>query len=125
MSVVLLLPIRTWAESDCDGTILEMTACLEQEYKQLDSRLNQLYKRVLDRVNLSGGKNPRGGDKNVSNLFVKAHKTWLSFRDEECKARSGYFSEGSMEKLELMGCRAELTRDRIKLLENWLELLER
>ncbi len=125
LGLLLLFPFGTSAGSDCQGTTLEMAACLEKDYKQLDSKLSNLYKRVSDGLAPSPKKGGSSQEASIRDLFMKAHKTWLSFRDEECKARQGYFSDGSMGKLESLGCRIELTEERIKSLENWLELLER
>lgn len=125
LGLVCLAPLDAWAGSDCPGTTLQMIACLEQKYRGLDSKLNQLYKRVLEGLS-SSAEDPLGsGQRRIKELFMNAQEKWVSFRDEECRARSGYFSEGSMEKLELMACRVEITKDRIKLLESWVELLER
>lgn len=120
-----MFPFGASAGSDCEGTTLEMAACLEKNYRELDSKLSHLYKRVLDGLAPSPKKAGSSQEIGARDLFMKAHKTWLNFRDEECRARQGYFSDGSMGKLEFLGCRIELTEERIKSLENWLELLER
>ncbi|MGQ9652937.1 MAG: lysozyme inhibitor LprI family protein [Thermodesulfobacteriota bacterium] len=122
---LFLFPSRTSAGSDCEGTTVQITACLEREYGELDSRLNRLYTRILDGLGPPGKRVDPIGEPDTRELFVNAQRTWLAFRDQECKARQSYFSEGSMGKVELMECRIELTKDRITLLENWLELLGR
>lgn len=126
LGLLFLIPSFTSAGSDCEGTTLQITACLQREYKELDYSMGELYRRILEGLGGPSGKKAAGSrEVNSRDLLVSAQKAWLSFREEECRARSGYFAGGSMEKLELMGCRVELTKHRIKLLENWLELLER
>ncbi len=125
LGLFLSLSSRASGKSDCDGTTVQITECLEREYREVDSKMNHLYRRVLDKLGPSGKQASQDREGNVRDLFVRAQRAWLSFRDEECKARYSYFSQGSMGNVELLECRIELTGDRIKLLDNWLELLGR
>ncbi|MEJ5375724.1 MAG: lysozyme inhibitor LprI family protein [bacterium] len=125
LGLLLLVPWGGALGSDCDGNTLEILECLEKKYKELDSKLNHLYRRILDQLGPSAKQTSQDRKANVRDLFVKAQKAWISFRDEECRARYSYFSEGSMGKLELMECQVELTKERLRILENWLDLLDR
>ncbi len=120
-----LLPCSAHAGSDCDGTTLQIIACLEREHRELDSSLKNLYSRVLHGLASSSAETGPSRRPSARELLMSSQKAWLDFREQECKARQSYFSEGSMGKMELLGCWIELTRDRVRFLENWLELLER
>lgn len=125
LNMFLCAPCSPSETSGCDGTTLQITDCLQREYRGVDTRLKELYQRILAGLGSpeQGGPGPHG--KKARDLFIKAHKTWLIFREDECRARYSYFAEGSMREMVLLECQIELSKDRIRFLEGWLDLMER
>lgn len=118
----------SYPQSSCEGTTIEMVACMQQEHRKADTELKGLYQRVLRGVGASREvkrEKPDSHGEEVGELLERAQNTWFSFREQECKARGKYLAGGSMAQLEILACKIQLTRERIRSLEQWMELLER
>ena len=91
------------AAAECDGTQAEMNRCADQQYREQDRRLNELYKRLE--------KTPE---------LINAQRAWIAFRDAECDWQEAEYKEGSMYPMAYSYCLAGVTEDRIKTFENAL-----
>ena len=91
-----------------DGAQQQMNACMAEEYRKVDARLNSVYSElvaVLERPS----------------ALRKAQKAWLRFRDLSCDYEtSGIGRDGSLYPFSLAACRIDLTAKRIRDLEQYL-----
>lgn len=98
--------------SACDsGVTRSMTICAMYGYKVEDLRLNDLYPVVL--------KNVKGTS--AEKKLAKAQRAWLAFRNAACDYESDGWSGGTGHAMVEMSCMANLTRDRIKQLEEYAQ----
>lgn len=91
------------AAADCEGSQSEMNQCADQQYRQQDRRLNELYKKLE--------KTPE---------LIKAQRAWIAFRDAECDWQEAEYKDGSMYPMAYSYCLAGVTEERIKTFENVL-----
>jgi uncharacterized protein YecT (DUF1311 family) len=117
-SIVLLLALATLAHADdgapawlqrCgDGPQQQMNACMAEEYRQADARLNAVYGELTGML-----ENP--------STLRQAQKAWLRFRDLSCEYEtSGIGRDGSLYPYALAACRIGHTEQRIRELEQYL-----
>ena len=104
-------------KSCLDSAITEgdMNECSEKDFKSADNELNQVYKSIQTKFK----KDP---------LFLKklkiAQLAWIQFRDAQFdmkyphKDEDGYY--GSVFSMCIANYKAQLTRERIKSLKEWL-----
>jgi uncharacterized protein YecT (DUF1311 family) len=100
---------------DCKkaSTQLEMNHCAYKSFKAADTELNQVYRQL--RNNYKGTAQDR--------QLVDAQLAWIKFRDTDCKFSADRFKGGSIAPLIYSGCQEGLTKERIRSLNNYLELL--
>jgi len=91
-------------------TTLDMNMCSSQEFKAADTKLNQLYQQLRPKLN----------SKQQQRLTV-AQRTWIKFRDETCNYEAGQFEGGSLAPSTYGYCRARVTQERVKDLEDYLK----
>jgi len=91
-------------------TTLDMNMCSSQEFKAADTKLNQLYQQLRAKLN----------SKQQQKLTV-AQRTWIKFRDETCNYEAGQFEGGSLAPSTYGYCRARVTQERVKDLEDYLK----
>lgn len=92
------------------GTMLDMNQCLADEYKKVDARLNDLYRRLI-------------GSHADPSLLRKSQAAWIRFRDLDCEyASSGISADGSLRPFSDNACRIDLTEKRIRDLDGYLGL---
>jgi uncharacterized protein YecT (DUF1311 family) len=54
----------------------------------------------------------------VEEAFVASQVAWHKYAEAECKAVYEYYKEGSVRNIQLLGCQAQLARQRTWLLWN-------
>ncbi|MBE9123183.1 DUF1311 domain-containing protein [Tychonema sp. LEGE 07199] len=91
-------------------TTLDMNMCSSQEFKAADTKLNQLYQQLRAKIN----------SKQQQRLTV-AQRSWLKFRDESCSYEAGHFEGGTLASSTYVYCRARVTQQRVKDLEDYLK----
>jgi uncharacterized protein YecT (DUF1311 family) len=111
-SIILLTLIGIRVQSQTQSEMNEQSF---DSYKKVDTELNDVYKKILDKYK-------------SDTLFIKnlkiSQRIWISFRDAELNMKFpdyGPYWYGSMHPMCVAGYLEELTKDRIKTLKKWLE----
>ncbi|MCC3406064.1 MAG: DUF1311 domain-containing protein [Microcoleus sp. PH2017_10_PVI_O_A] len=91
-------------------TTVDMTICSSQEFKAADTKLNQLYQQLLPKINSK-----------QKQRLTTAQRTWVKFRDETCNYEAGHFEGGTLAAPIYVSCKATVTQQRVKDLEDYLE----
>lgn len=86
------------------GVVPEMQACIEEEFEYQDSRLNDVYRRLLETSE---------GSKKIE--LESSQKLWLAERDSKCGWDAS--EEGQGQRIEANDCFLEMTAKRAKELE--------
>lgn len=106
------IPLQVAQQPNCKNpqTTVEMNVCSSQEFQAADSKLNQLYQQLQAKIS----------SRQKQRLTV-AQRTWIKFRDENCDYAKGQFEGGSLAASTYGYCRATVTQERIKDLEDYLK----
>ncbi|MBE9185810.1 DUF1311 domain-containing protein [Microcoleus sp. LEGE 07076] len=106
------IPLQIAQQPNCKSpqTTLDMNMCASQEFKAADTKLNQVYQQL--RAKLSSKKKQR---------LTVAQRTWIEFRDKTCDYEAGKFEGGTLAASTYVYCRARVTQQRIKDLEDYLK----
>ncbi|MEG4801811.1 lysozyme inhibitor LprI family protein [Microcoleus sp. ARI1-B5] len=91
-------------------TTLDMNMCSSQEFKAADTKLNQLYQQLLPKLNSK-----------QQQRLTAAQRSWVKFRDETCDYEAGKFEGGTLAAPTYGYCRARVTQQRVKDLEDYLK----
>ena len=89
---------------------LEMNTCTAQAFKREDALLNQVYAAYRAKL-----------EPDRRSALTVAQKTWLTFRDSECKFEEDNYAGGSIQPAIWSTCLAGLTQERRKALAVLLE----
>ena len=92
-----------------------MNQCAGQEFKAADKELNAVYQQITGRLK----DNP-----DSKKLLVGAQRSWIAFRDAECKFSASGVEGGSVYPLIYSNCVTELTKARVETLKNYLKCQE-
>jgi uncharacterized protein YecT (DUF1311 family) len=101
----------------------DMNYCAAMDYKTADDQLNAVYKQALksqadlDKQNAEFDPNQAGALK----ALKKAQRAWIDYRDGECEGESYQAAGGTMQPMLEAGCDADLTRKRIKELQELIK----
>lgn len=100
-------------------TQMDMNFCAAIDFERADVALNAAWRQAIAGERAADRERPRGDDVRPSNEAVlrQAQRAWIVFRDAHCTVE-GYDQArgGSMETMVYHGCRARLTRERIRQL---------
>ncbi len=109
---ILWKPAYSQSKIDCSKatTQVEINKCSEQQYKSADKELNDLYKKVLTKL-----------DARQKLALIQSQRKWVSFRDEYAKVYQSIFNEGSMLASAVVKCKTGSTRSRIEELRVLLD----
>lgn len=91
-------------------TQLEMNQITIDNLKKADNELNQVYKKLMQKL-----------DEKEKNLLITAQKNWIKFRDSKCEFEKQQYDGGSIQPSIYYTFLAECTEDRIKDLKRNLE----
>lgn len=96
---------------DCNKAMTQndMNICAAQSYQAADKVLNTNYKRLMTKLK----DNAPARDK-----LRTAQRAWLTFRDTQCDFEGYGVEGGSMQPLIVASCKAQLTKQRAKQLED-------
>ncbi|MDI1330584.1 MULTISPECIES: lysozyme inhibitor LprI family protein [Pseudomonas] len=103
--------------ADCDNATDQatMNQCAAQQHKAADKELNALYQQITQRLK----SNP-----DSKKLLLGAQRSWIAFRDAECKFASAGVEGGSVYPLIYSNCVTELTKARVETFKNYLKCQE-
>lgn len=99
---------------DCNDihNTYESNVCADKAFREADSKLNDVYKRVLAHIAESGMERPYDGESWASAMKA-AQRAWLAFRDADCKGAVAIeWTGGSGTSAAVMGCMTEKTKAR-------------
>jgi uncharacterized protein YecT (DUF1311 family) len=110
----LTLPIAGIAKNSNDcldkaSTTVDMRACLVKELKNLNVQLNLTYKELRKELPSEG-----------QNELKKAQKAWVQFRETECDFSAFSEQPGSIVPLIINSCYIDMTKERIKQLNDYI-----
>ncbi|MDD2932567.1 MAG: lysozyme inhibitor LprI family protein [Methylotenera sp.] len=88
--------------AQCDQTT--MNICAYDHFKNTDAELNNLYKKLTR--------------ESTTDKLRIAQRAWIKYRDAQCDYEASDFDDGSMQPTIHSSCLAELTKQRIKELDN-------
>jgi uncharacterized protein YecT (DUF1311 family) len=101
---------------DCaeTATTVEMNYCAERDYERVDEKLNAIYQEVVAGLRTSDGRPPYD-PKNWESELRNAQRSWIAFRDAECKGLVPMeWGGGTATAAAVLICMTELTKARIK-----------
>jgi uncharacterized protein YecT (DUF1311 family) len=103
--------------ADCDNAADQATVneCAAQQHQTADKELNALYQQINERLK----SNP-----DSKKLLTEAQRSWIAFRDAECKFSSAGVEGGSVYPLIYSNCVTELTKARVETFKNYLKCQE-
>ncbi|MEM6752234.1 MAG: lysozyme inhibitor LprI family protein [Cyanobacteria bacterium P01_C01_bin.38] len=91
-------------------TTLEMRVCAGQSYEKADRKLNLVYRQLKPRLGAS-----------QQNKLVNAQRAWIQFRDQSCAFEGAFAEGGSLEPVLKASCLTDVTEQRVKDLQGYLE----
>jgi uncharacterized protein YecT (DUF1311 family) len=115
LSIIALIVIGApWNEASAQ-TQGEMSQDAASEFKAADKELNTIYQQILEDY---------ADDEAFVENLKEAQRCWITFRDAQLKMKypdrePGYY--GSIQPVCEMGYLTELTQDRIKALQVWID----
>lgn len=112
---LVLIASGNSAENPCPGTTtVEVNACLNSRLGEADAALNRYYRAALDR--LKNDKKPQ-----AVKTLVQAERSWIAYRDAECRAADQSWSGGTIHTSMALDCQIRLTNIRTYTIwRNWL-----
>ena len=109
-------------EPDCEnGNQMELNLCAYKDYVKADKELNKLWPNIK-KYAADSDADLEGNLKGYAKALLASQRGWLAYRDGQC-ALSGFESRGgSMESMVVSGCKARMTKERVKELRAIMEL---
>jgi uncharacterized protein YecT (DUF1311 family) len=110
---------------DCNNAMsqADMNQCAYMDFEKADKELNDIYKQALQ--------NAAETDKEVAEIddayigavkaLKKAQRAWIDYRDGHCDGVGYEAVGGSMQPMLIDGCKAQLTRNRVKELRELIQ----
>lgn len=93
-------------------TTLEMRHCASENYGKADNKLNKVYQELKPKLRASQQKK-----------LVAAQVAWIQFRDKSCAFEATEAEGGTLEPIIKLNCLADVTEQRVKDLERYLNLV--
>ncbi|MBC2885454.1 lysozyme inhibitor LprI family protein [Ochrobactrum sp. CM-21-5] len=114
---MMMLSAPTFAASKCENAQDQatMNQCADGEFSAADKKLNANYKSIQRRL---------ADTPDAKKLLAASQRAWLKFRDAECAFSSSASDGGSIQPMLIANCKASLTSDRNKQLDNYLNCPE-
>ncbi|WP_066376077.1 MULTISPECIES: lysozyme inhibitor LprI family protein [unclassified Anabaena] len=115
----LLIPTATIAKPtvlarnpNCNNarTQAEINRCTQLSYQNADRKLNQVYQQLLP--TLSGSRRRK---------LISAQQAWIKFRDNNCDYERSLYQGGSIAPSIYAGCLTEMTQQRTRQLQSYLQ----
>jgi len=88
----------------------EMNICASIAYQNADRKLNQVYRQLLPKLSASR-----------KQKLISAQQAWIKFRDSSCEFERSAYEGGSMAPMIYSFCLADVTEQRTKDLQRYLE----
>lgn len=113
----LIFASLTQAALNCDNATDQatMNQCASQQYAAADKELNALYQQITTRLK---------ADPDRKKLLLGAQRSWIAFRDAECKFSASGVEGGSVYPLVYSNCVTALTKARVETFKTYLKCQE-
>ena len=115
LSLLLFTPLAHAVDCDNAADQTTMNQCAAQQHKAADKELNALYQQITARLTA----NP-----DSKKLMVSAQRTWIAFRDAECRFSASGVAGGIAYPLIYGNCITDLTKARVETFKNYLKCQE-
>jgi uncharacterized protein YecT (DUF1311 family) len=96
-----------------------MDDCADFHYKQADAHLNKVYRKAVEYMNDDLVRAQKQGDQKQMRYeetamasLKEAERTWISYRDIQCKAAAQQYEGGSMAPMIYSQCLTALSKHR-------------
>jgi uncharacterized protein YecT (DUF1311 family) len=99
---------------------LQINACLSKTYESTDRKLNQAYQKLLRNLSPAAANGDTTNYPLVRQQLVAAQLSWISYRDQDCRAKLTLFAAGSIRAAVYLGCLVERTEQRTRELRAWI-----
>lgn len=113
------------SELDCSNqqTQADMTQCAYLDFEEADKKLNAVYKKAMASQVESDKQAEELGTQDVTAVkaLKKAQRAWIDYRDGHCEGIGYQAAGGTMQPMLEQGCRATLTRNRTKELQELID----
>jgi uncharacterized protein YecT (DUF1311 family) len=108
-ALFLLLITAGLSSAQCKDAVStkDMQDCADAQWKKSDDELNRVYAETLKKLKAPDADRLR-----------KAQRAWITYRDAHCDAEYQLYAGGSIAAVSLTQCRATLTDQRTKLLQD-------
>jgi uncharacterized protein YecT (DUF1311 family) len=113
LAICLLLPALANAASPCDKAVsdVEIRTCASKEFTTADRRLNEVYGRLNELL-----------DPPARAKLKESQRAWIKYRDTNAEFSGDLNRGGSAETLNILGAKTLMTGQRVKELENEIEV---
>lgn len=122
LACLLVAQQLTPAQNPCEEKPIsqrQMDDCAAFEYKQADTHLNKVYRKAVQYMTDDLARAQKQGDQKqikyeetaIASL-KEAERTWMSYRDIQCKAAAQQYEGGSMAPMIYSQCLRTLTEHR-------------
>lgn len=110
--VLMFLPIMAFATCNDQANTISVKKCLDKQYSSSQKKMEKLIRLFKHKLNISEKLN-----------LINAQKSWMIFRDKDCKF-SGYHARGgTLEGVLILQCYIDLTDQRINNLQSYMQSL--
>jgi uncharacterized protein YecT (DUF1311 family) len=106
-SILILLSVFVSAQSQA-----EMNEKAIDDYKKSDMEMTRVYKTVMGKLR----------QKTAKDLLLEAQRAWIKYKETHCNAITNQYDGGSIMPLIYYSCLEELTNQRKKQLERYLQM---
>lgn len=104
--------IRKYYDACDSGETWSMKICASYLWTEQDLRLNRIYKQVREKAR----------EENFEKSLVASQRAWLAYLEANCKLQADVFNgEGTGWGIVFLGCKADLTRDRVSALTEYIK----
>jgi uncharacterized protein YecT (DUF1311 family) len=93
---------------------LEMRMCADQELKQADVELNEIYTRAIAAAREQTRAGREYGSPDLEALLREGERRWIAFREADCRYQYELYHGGTIAPLVELQCRLDLTKARAK-----------
>jgi len=99
---------------DCDNAMAQndINICASRAYDAADARLNQIYRKLIARL-----------DASEAAQLKNAERSWIGYRDSECRYTVRLNEGGSIYPTVWFGCLTQQTESRTKVLKAHLDCI--
>jgi len=118
LAALLIFTSQAVAEDklDCKNPITQndMTQCAALDFESADKELNAIWPKLRSQAEDS---DKDTGKTEYKDALLVSQRSWLAFAEAECKWQAFEMHSGSGEPMLYYGCKARMTKQRIKQLQ--------